>query len=1148
MFFHGGKNSPTCPGHYEKREQSSRFATSILICCLLISSSLFILATHPAHGASPPTLDGTASQGCGHTTNSCTTTLTTTNSNDIIIVYTLEALDLQASCTFSVSDTAGLTWSYRGGAAGRADGWYGTTPRDQIGEFWAKSTGLLSSDTITESILGCASTQYGGEYNGLHVFGVAGANFNTPFDPNNAQAVTANANSNTPSVAISTTNSNDMIIGVAQQSSYGTLTTGSGFTTIISGGGSASEYETVTSPVTSFAVTFADSYAPGWYWEEMADTIQGSATSTTATFSGHAYVSGTQTPVYGATVNIGGTAKVTDSSGYYTITFPSGGTYNAIATAFGYCQSTASLPISSGTSQTVDFQLPIWARTTDVEPNGFDCNASSSSVPGWYNLRNDYGSVSANNRVVYWRSTSSNSLSVVSTSSGESGAPTSTPSGATNMIRMYGIDNSASGNGYAYTYFALTNVNIPLSSPMYLAFNIYPVSTPNSNGKVSVDAHFTDGTNLRDVQDSLGSYILDANQRRIHPSFEHFAPSGYATYQGNGWKRVVADLTELRYKTVDYLMVAYDNGQTGSGTPGSAFRVYFDDIRLAMPIYSSNTIDGSFENGLNGWAIAGPSGQAPRNDIGPCNGATADSVHCTSADGQSSVLIGPRKSSGSSPGDSYLVQVFRIPNNPQLPTPSLQFYAAVATYQTCGCTSNDWVTLTLRDRTTLQDVRVLNTIGTNVAGFVYDGVGFSSYSYNLASMKGHLVWLVINVHNDASGLNTWGWFDRIRIIFQGMTIGETSPSSATITLDPAVYRAGGGGTNFVLSGSFAGYAPYTFQSPCCGTAISTGNGGIQVGVDLKGFVQSTAQTPWDYLGLATSVNAWTSGGETIASNGDRFGPYFIRGATLAVTTSWISGVNDVATTFVKTYGYNLDPGIGQDPSFQGTTTVLGGLLIVGNAVLYTVPGAGEVFFVAGALLYAADLIYNSHTSVGTLGAASQAWSFPDPPCNGGSCPPPPHVSNPLAGGSAYTQAFVGGDNNQGGWYKIHVDAQATVSQDQCPTYLSPACTRPTIVIMETTYDLTVQTQPDLPPVASFSASSLTGYPNNHLTFDATGSYDPDGSITSYAWDFGDGTTGSGQVVSHSWTSVGGYTVTLTVTDNAGLTASTSQRVTIQRCC
>ena len=54
-----------------------------------------------------------------------------------------------------------------------------------------------------------------------------------------------------------------------------------------------------------------------------------------------------------------------------------------------------------------------------------------------------------------------------------------------------------------------------------------------------------------------------------------------------------------------------------------------------------------------------------------------------------------------------------------------------------------------------------------------------------------------------------------------------------------------------------------------------------------------------------------------------------------------------------------------------------------------------------------------------------------------------------------------------------------------------------------------------------------------VTFDGTASYDPDGSVVSYSWDFGDGQSDTGAVVQHAYTGGADHTVTLTVTDDDG---------------
>jgi len=82
------------------------------------------------------------------------------------------------------------------------------------------------------------------------------------------------------------------------------------------------------------------------------------------------------------------------------------------------------------------------------------------------------------------------------------------------------------------------------------------------------------------------------------------------------------------------------------------------------------------------------------------------------------------------------------------------------------------------------------------------------------------------------------------------------------------------------------------------------------------------------------------------------------------------------------------------------------------------------------------------------------------------------------------------------------------------------------------------------PVASFTYSPLDPEVNETITFDASGSSDPDGSIITYEWDFGDGTIGAGEYEFHSYVSDDFYNVSLTVTDNDGLTDTTQINIEV----
>ncbi len=80
------------------------------------------------------------------------------------------------------------------------------------------------------------------------------------------------------------------------------------------------------------------------------------------------------------------------------------------------------------------------------------------------------------------------------------------------------------------------------------------------------------------------------------------------------------------------------------------------------------------------------------------------------------------------------------------------------------------------------------------------------------------------------------------------------------------------------------------------------------------------------------------------------------------------------------------------------------------------------------------------------------------------------------------------------------------------------------------------TVPNQAPIAAITAAPISGGVPLTVQFDASGSRDPDGKIIEYLWDFGDGSTGSGAQVSHTYTQPGLYPVILTVKDDRGSTA------------
>ena len=107
---------------------------------------------------------------------------------------------------------------------------------------------------------------------------------------------------------------------------------------------------------------------------------------------------------------------------------------------------------------------------------------------------------------------------------------------------------------------------------------------------------------------------------------------------------------------------------------------------------------------------------------------------------------------------------------------------------------------------------------------------------------------------------------------------------------------------------------------------------------------------------------------------------------------------------------------------------------------------------------------------------------------------------------------------------------------------------PGIEIVDSEGDGTIVND-DLPPnqlpVAQATATPISGTTPLTVAFNGSSSYDPDGSIVSYAWTFGDGSSASSANPSHTYTSVGTFVATLTVTDNRGGTNSTSKTISVQ---
>ena len=166
---------------------------------------------------------------------------------------------------------------------------------------------------------------------------------------------------------------------------------------------------------------------------------------------------------------------------------------------------------------------------------------------------------------------------------------------------------------------------------------------------------------------------------------------------------------------------------------------------------------------------------------------------------------------------------------------------------------------------------------------------------------------------------------------------------------------------------------------------------------------------------------------------------------------------------------------------------------------------------------------------------------------------------PVAGSAMYLDDSGSSDANDGGsitsytWHfgdggKETLTAPSQVSH----TYASPGFYTVSLTVtdnfgLRSTSSETIQVV--VPPTAAFTDSPADPLSGDAVAFDGSGSSDPNsgGSIVSYSWSFGDlndTTPGTGATPSHTYSAPGMYMVELTVTDNFGLSTTTSGQVIV----
>ncbi|WP_394552262.1 PKD domain-containing protein [Agromyces sp. MMS24-JH15] len=197
-------------------------------------------------------------------------------------------------------------------------------------------------------------------------------------------------------------------------------------------------------------------------------------------------------------------------------------------------------------------------------------------------------------------------------------------------------------------------------------------------------------------------------------------------------------------------------------------------------------------------------------------------------------------------------------------------------------------------------------------------------------------------------------------------------------------------------------------------------------------------------------------------------------------------------------------------------------------------------------------LYQSSSALSTATVAFERFTAtplgvtPPPP----NTPPTAVIGTPTISGRTVTVSGAGstdGDGTISGYAWNFGDGATATGSSASRTYTADGAYTITLTVTDddgatgtAARSVTVAAPQPQPPVAAFTPTCTA----LACTFDSSASNDPDGTITSYAWTFGDGTTGTGPNAQKTYATGGSYTVGLTVTDNSGAVASTTRSVTV----